>query len=252
MRIHLSTLGCRLNEAELERWARQLTGAGYVVSETAEGAGAIVVNTCAVTHEAARKSRHMIRRLHRDNPGAEIIVTGCYAQLSREEVGALEGVKAVVDNGQKDDILPHLPPPRAVSQLEEAQPYAPSRTRAFLKVQDGCRNRCTFCVVTIARGEERSRRVEEVVEEVNGLHRRGGYQEVVLTGVHLGGYGSDLGGDLRELIAQVLERTEVPRVRLGSLEPWDIPEGFWSLWAGSGGGCVRTCTCRCRAAATRP
>jgi threonylcarbamoyladenosine tRNA methylthiotransferase MtaB len=241
MRIHLSTLGCRLNEAELEQWARQLTGAGYVVSETAGGADAIVVNTCAVTHEAARKSRHMIRRLHRDNPGAEIIVTGCYAQLSREEVEGLEGVKGVVDNGQKDDILPHLPhlphlpPAQAGPPPEEAQPYAPSRTRAFLKVQDGCRNRCTFCVVTIARGEERSRPVEEVVEEVNGLHRRGGYQEVVLTGVHLGGYGSDLGGDLRELIAQVLERTEVPRVRLGSLEPWDIPEGFWSLWEGSEG-----------------
>jgi threonylcarbamoyladenosine tRNA methylthiotransferase MtaB len=236
MQIHLATLGCRLNEAELERWARQLRGAGYGLAEEAARADAIVLNTCAVTNEAGRKSRHLIRRLHRESPGAQILVTGCYAQLARADVAALPGVVAVIDNAQKDDLLAHLPPLADGWQPAQAQqPYAPSRARAFLKVQDGCRNRCTFCVVTIARGEERSRPIAEVVEEVRRLHAEGGYEEVVLTGVHLGGYGSDLGSDLRALIAAVLAEAGVPRVRLGSLEPWDIPDGFWGLWGASGG-----------------
>src|SRR5690606_32058221 len=102
-------------------------------------------------------------------------------------------------------------------------------TRAFVKVQDGCRNRCTFCIVTVARGEERSRPIDELVDELEHLHRLG-YQEAVLTGVHLGGYGSDLGTDLFELVRALLARTAIPRLRLSSLEPWDLPAHFWRLW----------------------
>ena len=110
----------------------------------------------------------------------------------------------------------------------------PSRTRAFIKVQDGCRNRCTFCIVTVARGDERSRPIAEVVAEVNALHAEG-YQEAVLTGVHLGGYGSDLGAGLRELVAALLADTTIPRLRLSSLEPFDLAPDFFDLWTQPGG-----------------
>jgi threonylcarbamoyladenosine tRNA methylthiotransferase MtaB len=117
-----------------------------------------------------------------------------------------------------------------LAQEQDAQPaFAEARTRAFIKVQDGCHNRCSFCIVSTARGSERSIPISEVVDEINGLHSQG-YQEVVLAGVHLGGYGSDTGENLRSLVKAVLSDTDVPRVRLGSLEPWDFPDRFMELW----------------------
>jgi len=119
--------------------------------------------------------------------------------------------------------------PASAAEPGEYGLLARNRQRAFVKVQEGCRYRCTYCIVTLARGEEHSRPIDEVVEEVNRIHS-GGIHEVVLAGVHLGGYGSDTGGSLYELVRAVLERTRIPRIRLGSLEPWDLPENFWTLF----------------------
>ncbi len=235
MRVHLKTLGCRLNEAELEGWARDFRARGFELSSEAEGADLLVVNTCAVTEEAVRKSRKLLRRTQRDNPAARLVVSGCYASLDPDQANGL-GVDLVIPNAEKDRLveiaareldLPTMP--ASATEPGEYSLLARNRQRAFIKVQDGCRYRCSYCIVTLARGEERSRPVSEVVEEVNRVHAAG-IQEVVLAGVHLGGYGSDRESSLYELVEAVLERTSIPRVRLGSLEPWDLPEGFWSLF----------------------
>lgn len=237
MNVHLTTLGCRLNEAELQSWAREFSEAGQSVVGTAAQADLIVLNTCAVTAEATRKSAKLARRLHRVSPQARLVITGCYAALSPERVAAEAGVDLVLSNSDKDRLVPAVLEhfdvpvmPRLAQEPDSAHVFAQRRTRAFVKVQDGCRNRCTFCVVTLARGDERSRPVDAVVEEVAALTAAGA-GEVILTGVHLGGYGSDLGTDLRSLVEAVLARTDVPRVRIGSLEPWDLPDGFFELWS---------------------
>ena len=235
--VYLTQLGCRLNEAEVESWARSFQAAGHRVVAAPERAQLVVVNTCAVTAEAARKSRKLVSGLHRRNPNARLVVTGCFAELEPQAAAQLMGVDLVVPNRDKERLVA-----RATSELDlDAMPdlasdpngahaFREARTRAFVKVQDGCRNHCTFCVVTIARGEERSRTVEEVIAEVRALEE-GGCREVVLCGVHLGGYGSDLGLDLVTLIDRLLRATSVPRVRLSSLEPWDLPDDFGQLWS---------------------
>ncbi len=239
MDVYLTSLGCRLNEAELESWHRGFLASGHRVVRQAQQAQVVILNTCAVTTMAARKSRQHIHKLHRLNPSARLVITGCYAEMEPHKLASLAGVDLVVGNHDKNDLVelvetgldPAVMPEIATEPDADASHlYANTRTRAFVKVQDGCRNRCTFCIVTVLRGEERSRPIDEVIDEINDLHQRG-YQEVVLTGVHLGGYGSDLGTNLRELVEAVLARTTVPRLRLTSLEPWDMPEGFFKLWA---------------------
>ena len=238
MDVYLNTLGCRLNEAELEHWQRELEAGGDRVVSRVEDAQVTVLNTCAVTHLAGRKSRQSIRQLHRKNPASKLVVTGCYAVLDAEKIAEMEGVDLVVDNLSKESLVSELREKLDVESMprmaeepgeEGSHVYAATRTRAFLKIQDGCRNRCTFCVVTILRGDERSIPVETVLDRVRTLHSEG-YQEVVLTGVHLGGYGSDIGSSLYQLVQRVLNETDVPRIRLTSLEPWDLPEGFFTLW----------------------
>ncbi len=237
MRVHLTTLGCRLNEAELERWSRDFQTRGHVLAREPAEADIVVVNTCAVTDEAVRKSRKLVRRAQRANPVARLVVSGCYASLDPRGAAAELGIDVLVPNVDKDRLVEivsralEVPSVPLASLRPDAEPLlARGRQRAFVKVQDGCRHRCTYCVVTLARGEERSRPIPEVVAEIGELHARG-INEVVLTGVHLGGYGSDVGSDLRALVEAVLDGTRVPRVRLGSLEPWDLPDGFWTLFA---------------------
>jgi len=236
MRVFLQALGCRLNEAELETWSRDCRERGFSLATSAEQADLVVINTCAVTGESVRKSRQLIRRAHRGNPLAKLVVSGCYASLSPDDAAAELGVDLVVPNPDKERLISiaaerlDLPVmPEAATEPGENSLLARSRHRAFIKVQDGCRYRCAFCIVTAARGDERSRTVAEVLEEVRCIHA-GGIQEVVLAGVHLGGYGSDIGSDLQALVSAVLNETDIPRIRLGSLEPWELPEGFWRLF----------------------
>jgi threonylcarbamoyladenosine tRNA methylthiotransferase MtaB len=236
MDVFLTALGCRLNEAELQSWTRDFRAAGHRVVSSADDAQLVVLNTCAVTAEAARKSRKLANRLHRQNPEARLVMTGCYAELEPEATAALGGIDLVINNHDKDWLLRvierelDLGEAQAPTPLPLATPQlAAGRTRAFVKVQDGCRNRCAFCIVTVARGEERSRPVDRIVEELGELVTRG-YREVVLTGVHLGGYGDDLGSDLGTLVRDVLSRTDVERLRLSSIEPWDLTPELFGLW----------------------
>jgi len=246
MKIHLHTLGCRLNQAEIETMARQLAAGGHAITADAAEADTVILNTCAVTAEAARDARNLTRRFARANPTAEIVLTGCYATLAPDELAALPGVghrvTRVVGNGDKAGIPRLLDPTLpANAPLFDREPLAREtaagsigRTRGFIKVQDGCDNRCTFCVTTIARGAGVSRPLAEVVAEVQSF-ADAGYREVVLSGVHLGSYGRDLGrpAGLRELVAALLADTDIPRIRLSSLEPWDVSPGFFDLWADS-------------------
>jgi threonylcarbamoyladenosine tRNA methylthiotransferase MtaB len=235
MRVNLKTLGCRLNEAELETWARQFQTEGHRIVGDAEEADLVVFNSCAVTQDAVRKSRNLLRKAARENPGAKLVLSGCYATLNRDEAEHL-GVDLVVANADKGRLveiarreLALSTMPAVAAEPGESALFRLGRHRAFVKVQDGCRYRCTYCIVTVARGEEHSRAIDDIIDEINAVHAQG-IQEAVLTGVHLGGYGGDTGSNLVELIAAILERTAIPRLRLGSLEPWDIPDAFVTLF----------------------
>ncbi len=237
MRVYLDFLGCRLNEAELEQWRRAFVARGHRVVARPEDADVCILNTCAVTGEAGRQSRQMARRLHRRNPQAHIVFAGCDADMEPERAKAIEGVDLVIGNREKDRLVERVieafadtvTMPAGALFPDAAHMFPGSRTRAFVKVQDGCNNHCTFCIVTVLRGEERSRAIGDIIAEVNALVGMG-YREVVLTGVHLGGYGRDRGTSLFELVRAILRETEIERLRLSSLEPWDIPDQFFDLW----------------------
>ncbi|TCT22234.1 threonylcarbamoyladenosine tRNA methylthiotransferase MtaB [Thiobaca trueperi] len=236
-RVRLHTLGCRLNEAELEDWAQRFQAQGFLIVDDDEPADLIVVNTCAVTQEAARKSRQILRRAHRTNPGARLIVSGCLATLEAEALAREAGIDLVVGNTNKERLVEIALTTLAIPAMPElaitdiaSSLFMRGRQRAFVKVQDGCRYQCTFCITTQARGAERSRPPDETITAIRRLHQSG-IQEVVLTGVHLGGYGSDTGSDLVRLVVRILAETDIPRLRLGSLEPWDLPDVFWTLFA---------------------
>lgn len=247
MRVFLDQIGCRLNYSEMETLARRLQAVGHDVVADPEQAQVIVFNTCAVTTDAGKASRQRLRQLHRTNPAARIAATGCWVSLEPQVTLSLPGVVMAVDNTHKDTLHLLLEPWSAElddpADLARIQPDGipfeqnaddrTARTRAFIKVQDGCNNRCTFCVVTLARGESRSRTLGEIVAEVQTLAAEG-VQEAVLTGVHLGSYGRDLARenrtDLKELVAALLTDTDIPRLRLSSLEPWELADGFFELW----------------------
>jgi len=237
-RVHLNFVGCRLNEAEIEGIARQFAARGADVVPDAPQADLVVINTCAVTQGAVRNSRQMLLQAGRANPNARIIATGCYAEIDPAAVSALPGVAQVIDNAAKDRLVEIVAPDsiplyeREPIQRETLSPGTLGRTRAFIKAQDGCDNRCAFCVTTLARGAGRSRAAREIIDEINTL-AGSGYHEAVLTGVHLGSYGHDLGNPdgLRHLVKTLLAETDIPRLRLSSLEPWDLDAAFFDLWA---------------------
>ena len=233
MKVHLRMVGCRLNQSEIDTMARQFKALGHEIVDSPGEADHFVLNTCAVTNEATKTSRKLIRDFHRLNPAGETTVTGCYAQIAPRDIGRLPGVRRVVDNDSKSQLVSQITGEWIDifdSEPLERQP-ALGRTRAFVKVQDGCDNACTFCVTTIARGDGRSRSIGDVVREVNYLHR-GGHKEAVLTGVHLGSYGYDFGDrdGLAHLVEALLRDTDMPRIRLSSLEPWDLSPDFFELW----------------------
>jgi threonylcarbamoyladenosine tRNA methylthiotransferase MtaB len=234
MNINFQALGCRLNEAELETWAGQFLKRGHQVTTDSAEADIMVFNSCAVTGEADRKSRQQIGRLHRANPDAKLVVTGCHASLNSEAVKSYLGVDLVVNNQNKEALVEQALTQFSASDLDlepgsENSLFLRGRHRAFIKVQDGCRYRCTYCIVTIARGEERSRSIDEIIDEINLLHRQG-IQEIAITGVHVGGYGSDTGSNLYQLLSEILDRSTIPRIRLASVEPWDLPDNFFRLF----------------------
>jgi len=235
MKVYLDMVGCRLNQSEIESYARQFRAAGHTLTPTPEGADLVVVNTCAVTAAAASDSRQKIRQAQRAG-AQQIVVTGCWSTLQPRSAASLPGVTRVVPNRLKDRLVPDLlQMPQEIFDLEplarQPIPGARLRTRAFVKVQDGCDNRCTFCITTLARGAGRSRPIPAVLTDVRGC-LEGGAQEIVLTGVHLGSWGQDLSPrqSLRHLVQAILSETDTPRLRFSSLEPWDLDDSFFELW----------------------
>jgi len=233
MKIYLDTIGCRLNQSEIETMARQFRAAGHEIVASADMADMAVVNTCAVTNDAASVSRSKIRQIARAGV-SEIVATGCWTTLQPQKANELPNVLRVVTNDRKDRLVAEvLNLPQESFDLEpilrQPLPGLHRRTRAFIKVQDGCDNQCTFCITTVARGEGRSRDIADVILDIQSA-LAGGTKEIVLTGVHLGSWGYDFDSHLSELIKTILRETDVPRLRLSSLEPWDLDVHFFSLW----------------------
>ncbi len=235
MNIYLDTIGCRLNQSEIEAYARQLRAAGHTLLASPDGADLVVVNTCTVTAQAAADSRQKIRQAQRLG-AKQIVVTGCWASLEPEAAAALPRVSQVIANLDKDKLVPMLLPESAATDGAPSLPRQPlpgahQRTRAFIKVQDGCDNRCTYCITCLARGPSRSRPIRAVQEDIAAA-LAGGAREVVLSGVHLGAWGADLQPtlELRDLLQALLADPRLGRLRLSSLEPWDLDERFFELW----------------------
>jgi len=246
MKVYVDTVGCRLNQAEIEMIAQQFSAAGHVLVSVPDEADLAVLNTCTVTAKADADSRSQLRRLQRAGV-KRIILTGCWASLQADEASTFEGVQQVVLNAQKDHLaevvltqLLHQNGALVPPQTEAPIPYKGlsgkrHRTRAFIKVQDGCDDHCTFCITRIARGPARSRTVEEVLGDVRSALARGA-KEVVLSGVQLAAWGKDLHHlppsrrHLRALIETIMEQTAPPRLRLSSLEAWHLDKSFFSIW----------------------
>lgn len=240
MKVYLQTLGCKLNESELESWAREFSARGDQIVTDPRTADTIVFNTCTVTAQAARKSRNLSRHLARENATAQIVLTGCYATMSSEQARSLPNVALVVPNADKDALVnitrervgdfpyfPYFPSAQQEKKIREMQEIG-LRTRAFVKIEDGCNMSCTYCIIPLARGRARSRPQNEIIDEIKALVD-GGYQEVILTGVQISDYrleerenGNGRLRGLCDLVNQILCETNLPRLRLTSIAPWDL------------------------------
>jgi threonylcarbamoyladenosine tRNA methylthiotransferase MtaB len=246
----VQNFGCRATQADGAALESQLAAKGLEVAEERAGADLVVLNTCTVTSTADDDVRQTIRRVHRENPAARILVTGCYAQRAPQELASLAGVEWVVGNSHKTQIadLVTLAPAGTPyhgnihvgdifaqhdflsAPVEDA---AGDRTRPNLKIQDGCNNRCSFCIIPFVRGRSRSLPADRVLEQVRGLARR--YREIVLSGINLGRWGREPGSSMRlvGLVRRLLSETDVERLRLSSVEPMDFSDDLVGLMAES-------------------
>lgn len=237
----LHNLGCKVNSYELEAMQQALENAGYRIVPFEPGADVYVINTCTVTNIADRKSRQMLHKARGMNPDAVVVAVGCYAQMRGKELEKDPAIDLIIGSDRKGDLVQELEryfagggrrtdtseirKDREIEKLETDR--AEGHTRAFLKVQDGCNQFCSYCIIPYARGRVRSRKIADVVQETERL-AASGVQEVVLTGIHLCSYGKDLGEgeDLSALIRAVHQVEGICRIRLGSLEPGSIDEAF--------------------------
>ncbi|OGO21334.1 MAG: tRNA (N(6)-L-threonylcarbamoyladenosine(37)-C(2))-methylthiotransferase MtaB [Chloroflexi bacterium RBG_16_50_9] len=230
--VALDCLGCKLNQAEIEQIGRQLARAGYRLVEPGEKADIYILNTCTVTHVADRKSRHMLRLAHRRNPDARLIAIGCYAERARRELEGIDGVDLVLGNDDKSHLVQSLGESVRYGQPVVDSPggyyYDGSRTRTFVKIQDGCRNFCAYCIVPAVRDHPESVPVERVVTEIKE-QISDGYKEIVLTGTEIGAYSHD-GVSLGGLLERIISETAVTRLRVSSLQPQEISPELIGLW----------------------
>ncbi len=243
-RVFVQSFGCRASQADGAAIEASLIGNGYLAVPDATSADLIVLNTCTVTHSADVDARRLIRGVHRDHPASEILVTGCYAQRAPSEIAAIDGVRWIIGNSHKSSIADIVAAPEyhgqiVIGDISEQQQFlaAPvrstreDRTRPNLKVQDGCSNRCSFCIIPSVRGRSRSALLASVIEQVSDLAER--YCEVVLSGINLGRWGRDLPGTHRfvDLLRAILRETSVRRLRLSSVEPMDWSQDLLELVA---------------------
>lgn len=236
----LHNLGCKVNAYETEAMQQMLENAGYEIVPFQEYADVYIINTCSVTNMADRKSRQMLHRAKAKNPDAVVVGTGCYIQTKEEEALKDTAIDIVIGNNKKHELVErieafmkdHKDRDNVLDINHEKQEYeelflsrTAEHTRAFIKVQDGCNQFCSYCIIPYARGRVRSRKLEHVVKEVERLAANG-YKEIVLTGIHLSSYGTDLGDNLLHLIQEVHKIDGIERIRLGSLEPRLVTEDF--------------------------
>ena len=247
-KVGLYTLGCKVSQYETEAIGEAFVKKGFQLADFSDVCDVYVINTCTVTEESDRKSRQFIRRAIRKNPEAIVAVVGCYTQRAHGEVAAIDGVSIVVGTQDKLSIVD-----RAIAMLADRTKARPEvcvgsldgaefekmsvssapRTRAYVKIEDGCESKCTYCAICAARGPVRSKRPEDVIAEVEGLSRSG-TREIVLTGIETGSYGADLGKSYRlaDLLLELNERGSAERIRLGSLAPELIGKSFVDKVAG--------------------
>lgn len=235
MKVYFDTIGCRLNQSEIEAYASQLRTAGHEIIEDAAEADLVIVNTCMVTAAAESDSRQKIRQAYRAG-GKAVIATGCWATLNPARALELAGVERVIPNSEKDQLISEILaiPSGTEPGMEKRIPLPGihKRTRAFVKVQDGCNNHCTYCVTRLARGAAHSQSVEQVLLPIRAAIE-GGSKEIILTGVHLGWWGRDFDPQMRiaDLIKIILGELGDRRLRLSSVEPWDIEDSFYDLFS---------------------
>lgn len=241
----LHNLGCKVNSYETEAMQQMLEASGYEIVPFQEEADVYLINTCSVTNMADRKSRQMIHRARKKNPRAVIVAVGCYVQTAYERGEQDDAIDIVIGNNKKHELISLLDKyfedqdlingkkAQAVIDINDpGESYeelhlerTAEHTRAFIKVQDGCNQFCTYCIIPYARGRVRSRKAEDVLQEIQRLAENG-YREVVLTGIHLSSYGIDIGDNLLHLIEEVHGIEGIRRIRLGSLEPKIVTEEF--------------------------
>ncbi len=238
--VSIVTLGCKTNQFESAAMSEQLGKAGYRQVAFEDAAELVIVNTCTVTSATDSQSRNLIRRAQRMNPDSRVVVTGCYAQIAPETLAELPGVALVIGNEEKKDFLDRLTcldsddtqiAVADIRQVETAETLPLSsfeqRSRAFVQIQNGCDAFCSYCIIPYARGRSRSVAVDDVVKQVEALSAAG-YPEVVLTGIHIGNYGQDLQPqiDLLALLQNIEQSTFSGRLRLGSIEPTELPDAL--------------------------
>ena len=233
-KVAIHTHGCKLNQADSQVLARQFQEAGFTVVRSATQADVVILNSCTVTANSDSKARQYLRRARRANPDALVVATGCYAQRAKDELSAMEEVSMVLDNRQKETLVSTVAAKLNVvadSSIQNAPVAAPvGRSRAMVKIQEGCDQVCAYCIVPKVRGRERSIPPEEIIAEINGRSENG-CREAVLTGTQLGTYGFDLPGiDLRDLIRRVLAETSIDRLRVSSLQAQEITHELLELW----------------------
>ena len=242
-KVALHNLGCKVNAYETEAMQQLLEAAGYEIVPFAPGADIYIINTCTVTNIADRKSRQMLHKAKKMNPNAIVAAAGCYVQTGEEKLQADSCVDIIIGNNQKKNIVEALAEFEEargqqahiikINQTKEYEELSIAKTaehvRAYIKVQDGCNQFCTYCIIPYARGRVRSREPQQVLEEVRNLAKKG-YKEVVLTGIHLSSYGVDFGPDKKETLLSLIQKVHqvdgIQRIRLGSLEPGIVTEEF--------------------------
>lgn len=242
-RAALHNLGCKVNAYETEAMQQRLKDNGYAIVPFSEEADVYIINTCTVTNIADRKSRQMLHRAKKMNPQAIVVAAGCYVQASKDACEADEAIDIVIGNNKKQDIIEILKefeekrkPKDTVIDISHTKEYEDmpvtrmeNHTRAYIKVQDGCNQFCTYCIIPFARGRVRSRRAESVREEVTAL-AKAGFKEIVLTGIHLSSYGADIPEEEINTLLKLIECLHVipgiERIRLGSLEPRIVTRDF--------------------------
>lgn len=242
-KVFFQTLGCKVNQYESEAMSKLFEAAGYEVTKEISEASVVVVNTCTVTAVSSQKSRQMIRRAAGANKNAVLVVVGCYAQSEPDEISKIDGVDVIIGTkdrihvvnlveaalNQRDEKILQVSAVEDIRDFEEL-PHAPHRTRAFLKIEDGCNNFCAYCIIPYVRGRVRSRSLESIREECSQLVAAG-YKEIVLTGIHIGAYGRDFKNkiNLVDAIKTVLDTANPLRLRLGSLESAELTDELIDL-----------------------